>query len=461
MPKTQIIYNQIGAYSTNALSNSYHFISENGNLNSDWAATGNYSLIFPLNRVTSAAFSFEPNRTNISHLGDLGTIARPVLDNTEINLSINYYLQGLINDVRIGLYCNIPSGDSFTGPMLFGTGKKSPIYGYYSRDTARSSESELAFPFIQREPRNLFFGIQKDTFDFNRTNSGTTLSTSYRNTDVDCLAFGDCFLTSYSCSAGVGQLPNVSAGFVCNNVEMYSSGTDCIIPSINTRTYNINSGYKFSLPNNFQGTGLPTVLLPQDITLSIKQRSNNSENLTDLFLDYTDIKIQNFDFNFTLNRTPLYSIGAKFPLDKPIQFPVICDLNFNFLPGDNKASSLVSLIKRDENYDVTIKLNYQRGALFNGTAVQYEFLGAKFKGFDNNISISERQNNSLSFTTELDPLNTTRGLFITGYLGIPNYPTDISYLLGDFNFDGTADDNLLFQTLDLFALSIGGFRLLY
>jgi len=461
--KTQIIYNQIGCYSTNALSYSHHFISENGNLNSDVYGSGNYSLIFPLNRITSATFSFgADNRQNISHLGDLGTIKRPILNNQEINLSINYYLMGLVNEARIGLNVNTPSGDYLTGPMLYGTGRKSPIYGYYSRDANLSNETEFGFPFIQREPRNLFFAINKDALDHNEITSGTTILNSYRNNDVNVLGFGDAYLTSYSCSAGIGQIPNVTANFVCNNVEMYGSGLDCPLPSVNTQTYNINSGYKFSIPNNFQGTGLPTVLLPRDIILSIKQRSNNSEDLTDLFLDYADIKIQKFDFNFSLARNSLYSIGHKFPLDRTIQFPVISDLNIDLLPGDNKAGSLVSLIKRDEEYDISIRMNYQaNNHSFNGTAICYEFIGAKFNEFGSDISIQNRQSNTLSFTTELDPLNTTRGLFITGYLGIPNTPTDVSYLIGDFDFDGNSDDMLLFESLDLFTLRIGGYNLLY
>lgn len=461
MPKIHTIYGNIGGFSGPG-GTKYHFISENGNLNSEASATGNYSLIFPLNRVISTTFSINADRTNISHLGDLGTIKRPLLNNVEVNLSVDWYINGLINEQRIGLQCNIPSGDSFTGPMLYGTGRVSPIYGLYSRDTNRSYESEFGWPLFQREPRTMFFATSKSNTDFNNRISGNDISSMYRNTDVDVYGFGDCFLNSYRVSAGVNQLPQVSTTFICNNLEVYSSGFDCYIPSISATSNNVESGYKFSIPNNFQGTGLPTVLIPSDISLSIKQRTNSSENLTDLFLDYTDVKIQSFDFSFNLNRTPLYSIGSKFPLDKPIQFPVICSLDFNLLPGDNKAGSLVSLLKRDEEYDIIIKLNYQRNSqIFNGTAIEYQFIGAKLNNFEDNISVSQRKNNSLSFTTELDPLNTTRGLFITGYLSIPNYPTDVSYLLGDFDFDGVEEDRLLFQNLDLFALSIGGFKLLY
>jgi hypothetical protein len=193
--------------------------------------------------------------------------------------------------------------------------------------------------------------------------------------------------------------------------------------------------------------------------LSIKQRSNNSENLTDLLLNYTDVKIQSYNFDLNLNRSPLYGVGYKFPLDKVLTTPIIGSLNFSLLPGDSKEGSIVSLIKRDEDYDISIRLNYQRGSLFNGCGICYDFISAKFNGFDSNLTISERQNNNLSFTFELDPLATTKGMFITGYLGIPNSGTSVIYLGDEFDYGGT--DNLLFQNDDLFVLNMSGYKLLY
>lgn len=463
MPKNQFIYNQISAYAGPAPGSSFHWIANDGGLSNDWldASGDNNSLLFPLNRVISTSFSFSPRRASMVHLGDLGTIARPILENTDITLNIDYYLMGLINEQRLGLQCNIPYGDPLFGPMLYGTGRIPLLSGLYSRDTSRSSESEFGWPLLTREPRNLFFGAQKDSLDFNSTSSGYNFETRYRNTDVNVYAFGDCYLTSYRCSAGIRQLPMVSTSFICNNLDLHGSGVGLPIPSIEPRSYFIQSGFKFSIPNNFQGTGLPTVLLPRDISLSIRKQSNNSENLTNLFLDYSDIKIQSFNFDFNLSRTPLYGVGYKYPADRKITWPVISNLNISLLPGDPKVSSLVNLIKEDENYDISIKMNYQRGAMFNGTAIQYDFIGAKFNEYSSNLSIQDRNLINLGFTTELHPLKTNYGLFISGYLGIPNTARDQDFLIDDLDFDDVYDDIVLFESLDLFALSISGYKLLY
>ena len=441
------------------VSSGMNFLTSDGVLTNN---TGDTCLIFPLHRIISNQYSFNVNRTDISHLGSLGTISRPILNNTEINLSFDYFLNGLANDVRLGLYCNIPSGDSNSGPLLFGNSNRTSIlFGLYTRDDRRSEDnSTLHWPPRKREPKSLFLASKQDTLDFNNLTSG-----SYRD-NVDVYAFGNCYLNTYKMGAGVGQIPQVSVSFVADNLEVHSSGINLDTPAINPQTYNVYSGIKFSIPNNFEGTGLPTVLLPQDITVSIKQRSNNSENLTDLFLDYTDIKLQNFNFDFSLNRNNLYAIGYKFPLDKQIQFPVIANLNFNLLPGDNKVGSLVSLIKRDENYDINIKLKYQSNERnWTGVAIQYDFIGAKFNGFNDSISISERKNNTLSFSQEINPLSTGIGLFISGFLSIPSAAgtPEATYLSDDFDPDGSLD-NLLTQDSDIFTLYFGGLtgtRILY
>ncbi len=448
--------------------------------------TGDNSLVFPLNRIISNSYSFDVQRTNISHLGNLGTIFRPILNNTEVNFSFDYYLNGLLNDVRLGLYCNIPSGNTSLGPLIFGnTNRTSILSGFYTRDNARSNENSLQWPPKCREPKNLFVASKKDYLDYNDISQGL-----YRERDIDVYAFGDCFLSSYKCQASISQIPTVSVNYICNNLEVYGSGVNCDSPSLDTRNYNINSGTKFSIPNNFQGTGLPTVLIPQDIIINIQQQDPNYSltngylldefgnrlitednnyltitslqqsdyDINNLPVDFNDIKIQSFDFGFELNRNNMYGIGYKFPLDKQIVWPVISNLNFSFLPGDLKTSSLVSLIKDDKKYNISIKLKYQNNTRnWTGVAIQYDFVGSKINNFNSNISISNRLENSLSFTTEINPLKTGEGLFISGFLSIPYSPMSSGYLLDE------SGNKLIMENGDYFLISSNGdiVRVLY
>jgi hypothetical protein len=454
MSKLHTIYNQVGVFIGPAPSTGYNFISSDGILNNDYdVELGNYCLVFPLKRVTSTSFQFVPNRIPVSSLGNLGTIKNSVLNSTEVRLNIDYNLMGLINEVRIGLIANIPSGNSFTGQMLYGTGRVSPISGYYSRSTVKSQDTEIGWPLKQREPKNIFIAVRKDYNDFNDTTSGT-----YNSGNIYVYGFGDCFLTSYSCGCGIGTVPNIKTSFICNNVEVYNSGINCGIPSINSQNQNSYSGIKFSIPNNYEGVS-PTVFLPSDLTIDIKN-SSNSTDLSNLAFDFTDIKLQDFNFSFNLERNPLYKLGHKYPLDKPFKFPVIGNLAFNAIVGDNKAGSLSNLLIADEDYDINLKLRYQRKQSFSGIGIQYDFLRAKFNNLDSSLSIQDKNIISFSFSFEMNPSLNYQGLFISGYLGVPHRIDNESIYLGDY-FNPPSLDELLTEDLDLIAISTTGFKILY
>jgi hypothetical protein len=254
-------------------------------------------------------------------------------------------------------------------------------------------------------------------------------------------------------------MPMVSIGMVANNLEVYSSGLCCDIPSVIPTTYNIRSGTKFSIPNNFEGSGLPTVMIPKDIDLSIVQRRDSSSQLSNLLFKSSELKIQGFNFNFDLPRSPSYSLGSKLPYDKPIKMPITCNLNINSIAGDNIAGSLANLVKIDETYDINIRLSYQTKSLFTGVGICYNFMGAKFNGNSSASSLNSKKNFNYSFSVPMSPTDSVNGLFMTGYLGIPQAQTE-DVLLSD-DFDGGGIDVLLMEDDSLFWIGFTGYRLLY
>jgi len=457
--RNQIIYPHLGVYAGPAPSHTGHFIGGDGAINNSWDSVNNGSLVFPLKRVIESSYSISCPRINISNLGEFGTISRPMLNETQVQLNINYLLMGLINEMRLGLLANVPLGISGQS-LIYGTGNVSPISGLYSRDYSVTNElGYINWPLVSREPRNMFIAIEKTNVEFNSQSAGSTLQNLYNNTNIDVYGFGDCFLSSYSCSASVSDMPTVSIGMTASNVEVYSSGLCCDIPSVIPATCDTRSGTKFSIPNNFEGSGLPTVMIPKDISLSIIQRSNSSTQLSNLLFKSSELKIQGFNFNFDLPRSPLYSLGARLPYDKKIQMPVICNLNINSIAGDSSAGSLANLVKNDEKYDISIRLNYQVKSLFTGVGICYNFIGARFNDGVSSSSLSSRQNFNYSFSVPMSPEDSVNGFFMTGYLGIPFGQTE-DVLLSD-DFDGGGIDVLLMEDDSPFSIGATGYRLLY
>ena len=451
MPRNQLIYNQVGVFAGPAPSSGYHFIAQDGALSNQ---STDYNLVFPLNRVNSISWGIAAQRTNVSHLGDLGTLKRPILAYTDVNLDINYLMMGLANEARIGMHMNIPSGDPLTGNFAYGTGRVCPILGYYSRDYSRTTDiSGVNWPMKEyRDARNIFVAVRKDTLDFNPATGDIANESNYEN-NIFVICFGDCYLNSYNFSAGVRTLPNATINYGCNNVVVYDNNNENDIPSIDTKTQEIRSGIKFRIPSAFQGTGLPTVLLPSDISLSIKQRNLNSEDLENTTLDFKDIKIQNFSFNFNLNRRPLYAVGHKYPLDRRPVFPIFCNLNFECIDGDPKAGSMASLLKNDEEYDIQIKMSYQKNnQYFSGIAVQYDWIGAKFNNLNSELSISNRKKSEFGFSVEMNPTDISKGFFISGYLSLLSMVIPKMYL-GDFFFSSSQFGYLLTEDLDQFVVA--------
>lgn len=423
MPKIHNIYNQVALFTGPSPSSGYHCITNYGALNDDIPSDENFNLVFPLSRVISTSFNFDIQRSNIKQLGTEGNVSRPILNPTDILLNFSYYVNGLLNDVRLGLMATIPSGNSLS--YLYGN-RVCPISGLLSRNKESSNENQLGWPLVQRDVRNIFAISRKDQLDANNPTLFTPLLK--QTNDFYTTAFGDCYLDSYQTQCSVGQLPQTNVKFICNNVVMYDGTSGNKIPSLITRTQDTNSGVNFYIPNDFEGTGVPTVVLPQDITLTINQSNGNVENL---FNNFNDIKIQGYNIGFQLPREPLFNIGYKYPMDRVINLPVIVTVSIDTIPGDSIASSIVNLLKEDANYNLAIKLNYQGNTrYFTGTAIQYDFISAKFDGMQESLSISNRKTNTYNFSVEMKPSDNVNGFFLSGQLGIQNRTGYTTYLSG-------------------------------
>jgi hypothetical protein len=420
MPKNRVIYNQIGTFVGPCPSTGYHFLTSGGVPTNNDNPETDFNLVFPLNRIVQASYGFSESRTDLKSLGYYGTLARPVT-NHDVNLSLSFYQAGLINERRLGFTMNFPSSNTSTGTPIYNN-RVIPISGFLDRNYNSGSETSLGWPLSTTDERNIFIATKQNYDDLNNTSSSPDFQTS-----CDVFSFGNCFLNSYRTNGGVGQISKVSVDFTCNNIEFYNYGSGKNIPSVNPKDFTIIPNKTFSLPNNFQGTGLPTVLIPSDITVDIN-RSDNSV-INNVPISFSDIKIQNYSIDLSLPRDPLYNLGYRLPIDRRINLPVYSNLNFNVIVGDSQTGSLINITKDDKEYDIKLKLRYQSNSFRNdGIAVQYDFIGAKLNDMNISESISNHRVASFSFTSEINPINLNKGFFMSGQLGIqlntgnrPNY----------------------------------------
>jgi len=449
MSRNRTIYNVEALYVGPAPDTGYHFIDYSGFFNNE-CTLNSYSvnLIKHLPRVQNVSYNIEAGRVNILELGKRSTIKRQIFDPPDIKLNFEYIQVGVLNELRLGFYCNYPRNYSpyFGIPYYEDTYNVCSINGFIIR-TDEKEQNEIRWPYLYRDKRNLFVAVNQNQLDLKTGNTYYEIDSNAKNWGV--YAFGGCYITNYSTSASVGDFPRVNVSYTADNLKFYSSGSGVDIPAVNTKTYSGISGVKFALPSPVDGTLLPSCLLPGDITLDIYSKSQRTgipalqgglyldiEPSQDSFIsnfgsDFSDLKIQSYTIDLSLERRSLKSFGYKLSTDKIITFPLFINTSFTALVGDIGTGSIENLIKQDKDYFISINLKnpLNKGEVSKGIAVKYDFKKSKFVSINYDAGIGRNKSVTFNYVTEIDPDDLSKGFFISGLLntditGISQLPYD-------------------------------------
>ena len=149
--------------------------------------------LYFFNRVQSVDLSVEIQRQNVQHIGSEDFLDRKIVAEPEISLKVDYLLTDGYEEKRLGL--NVASASE---PNREGT-----IYSNIKED------------------KSVFIAVGQEDFDLtgykNRENG-------YSGTDV--IGIGNCYVTSYSISAGVGELAKASVSMVASNLKHSCYGAE-------------------------------------------------------------------------------------------------------------------------------------------------------------------------------------------------------------------------------------------
>lgn len=454
MARVNQIYNTQALYVGPSPSSGYHFMSGDGTLNNAYnELVYNRNLLQPLNRVQSASYSFNLDYGELKQLGKRGTVYSPLINNPSVVLSFNYLQNSVLNELRLGFNANyfneIDSGTYYSNN--FG---QSLISGLISRELNQPTSAPY-WPLSYRDRKNLFIVSGPRGNDIN-----TTDETEYHPKSQTYVVynFGDGYLTNYNTRGSVGSFPSTSISFICENLEIVSSGSGVNIPSLNPRTKAYANENKFVIPPTYDGPNQVTVFLPGDINLSFESINHKTgilalygtgydngaanTNITNLGYAFSDLKAQNYDISMTLNRQPLYSLGYELPVDRPIVFPVFATLNTSFIVGDEQTGRLMDLMTINSDYNVRITINNPSTHVRRGVGTQYDFRRAKLTNWNVDSTIGPSKVANMGFVTELDPDDLSRGFFVSGRINIDSaedyllkQDDDMMFLLSDTSSD--------------------------
>ena len=443
MSQNRIIYSAEALFAGPSPSSGFCFLSYVGSLNNDHTdLIRNHNLLHEINRVQNVSFSFTPSRSDIKQLGRRQLVDYPNVDSPNIRLDFEYLLNGLANDARLGFNVNYAQ---YHYPNTGGTARYSDNFtvnvlsGLMGRQLTQPAGDPF-YPLACRDNRNIFLVRTWDTDQQLRKRGKekvteadfTRIGADPESTGYQVFAFGNCYLESYRTRGAVNDFPSSSVSFSCENVAFYLSGSGANIPAINTQTRQIVNSNKFVIPVTYNEGG-PYILHPGDIVLDI---TSTGDGLSGLGVDFNNIFITNYQIEMNLNRELLNSIGYKCPLDRQINFPVFVDLNFGMTVGDTTSGALIDLLNIDSGYNIVLRLRNpldcppfinttgnprQSGPVFSGngqTAIRYDFRDAKFVGMNYNTSIGTNMSASLSFRTEVNPDEPSKGFYMSGLLNI-------------------------------------------
>ena len=454
MARIRNIYQVQNLYIGPAPATGYTFVSNLGIFNDDYSnftegiTSNNYNLVFPINRVQTASWSVNTNKTNILELGKRGTVKQAFIEPITVDLTFDYISMGVVNEHHMGFYTNytIPAGANVGQALYTDNYSVCSIQGFVTRDLT-PGENEIHYPQSYRDKRNLFVLVGAEGQDVNTSSykfAHPKAQTSYT------IGFGNAYITDYRARAAIGEFPTCSVTYLAENFKVYSSGSGCLVPALESKGRSGILDKHFNLPSSYQNE-TTSALLPGDITINITAYPEVTgilvvygtgytgiayPDLYDLGFKYSDIKIQSYDIDLPLNREPLSALGYKLPIDRQITFPVFTDLGFSFIVGDLQTGSVENLTNKNLDYNIVIKLKNPTNAASNSqkVAVQYDFKGAKFESINYTNQIGGQETASLLYKTEIDPDNLTKGFFISGLLNVSGIQTLQGFILKEDGF---------------------------
>jgi hypothetical protein len=353
-----------------------------GNISESGFNSGVQNRINQLSRVQSFDEDFTRNFTDVNQFGNLAAIDRIEVENPDVTASFSYYLTNGKNERDLGLDVYPPGTPK--------TGLRSCISGLLTKVT---------------DEKNYYLLIVEEGND----------AAGYIANKSGVIGIGNGFLTSYSVSAAVGDIPTADVEIEGLNVRIYgnASGNNAS-PAISPVDGVSVSNNFFGLPlaNSITGSGIPNALQPGDIIFSLE--SNQV-----LGFDGADLKVQDFTLSFDLARTPLQKLGNRFAFSREIDFPVTATLEVNAEVGDLADGNLETLLCSETVKDFTILLKAPGCGANKSTALAYVFQGARLVSQSFSSAIGDNVTMTASYEVQLGGAqDTDKGIFISGsYVG--------------------------------------------
>ena len=336
--------------------------------------TGQYSLKL-LNRIQNSAISIDTPITRPKQIGSSDFAFDRYLTYPTVKVDLQYYLTDNSNELLLGL-------------------------------NATGNEGILKNLAPTSRDRNLFFVFSDNNEDVNSLSNYT---------GRDIFGIGNAFITNYSISANVNDIPAASVSFDALNItyQTYTGFTSNAtgpsgpyivngtpIPAIKLTNGNKATGSYLLNANNFNTSNYlsnqnlkASALTSADITLEIQQPILGGVR----YSGSVYANISSLQIDIPIERKDLLGFGSNYPYDKKLIFPIVASISFDGIFDDQVTGDLSNLFSDENNYDMTFYLKDCN----QNSQLRIDVLNAKVQNQSFNLSIGENMQFSSAFTFKI------------------------------------------------------------
>jgi len=415
-----------------------------GNNNPDFtSASGPYgpsgalyrSLVEPLHRVQSINFDFNINRQDINEFGRLARLDSLVMESPTVNLSFDYYLTDGANERKMGF--NVPTSN--------GSGGYRPSdAGYWTGDLAISGYSALSGLLEDTVGNNYFILVGKEGKDV----EGESIKTYNANgTDFNVISVGNGFITDYTVTAEVGNVPRASVSIEAFNIQTDNTASGSIltntaktgvhginfpavpaIDQINGTTgislvdsassnfyFNNTSRYlRYSIPTYQTGIDTLAALRPGDIIFSMSN-SGDYQGFTDFNGD-GEAHLQSMTISVPMSRTILQRLGNTFGYSRVIDVPLTVEVSLSAIISEFNKNNLFEQLGTNKKHTFELRMHEPKADGSKGPkALVFKVKNALLNSENFSSAIGDNQTVDITFSTQIGGANDTEnGLFMEG-----------------------------------------------
>lgn len=375
--RNRVIYQSEAVYVGPSPASGFHFgtLGTFGGSSNDLHNSNN--LVKQLQRVQTANYSFNVERTDVNQFGQLAAIDRIILTNPTVSLDLSYINANLANEKLLGF--NVVSGntDSTVQSIVDFMGGSGDERNYFIRTVSEGS----------------------DAVDFASSASGTVNGV---------IGIGNGRVTSFSTEASVGNFPTTTINIEGYNMKFDKGTSGNFVPAINLVNGNTLSNF-YTLPTANQNVGIGSgnaisALRPGDITVSIPSITG---------ADTATMNVQSYTLSLDIGRTPIEKLGNRFAFTRPIDFPLTVSLSVDAQVTDLVAGNFAGLLVEDSTYSPSITIKSPTDS--NLTMAKYTLKGAKLDSEEFSSDIGSNKTVTLNFSAQVGgPQDSTNGLFMNG-----------------------------------------------